>query len=126
MANFSSRNESHIDTFEKDTQKSNDNVEGCFSNVRKKRWENGLSEQFNLLADCSRQLRFLRMISAILYDIKNVKVNSYHSEDGHTLLIIGVAEDARNGLLALGIRKHGNERMGCPDEESVFAKGNCH
>lgn len=102
----------NVGAIQHQTQKAYNDVQGRFVHVCEERRHDSLSEEFDFLLSRTRERRKRIGRDAVLDHVESVKVHDNHGQDRHALLLINVAEDARDGLLALGVGQDGNERVG--------------
>jgi hypothetical protein len=93
----------NVDSVQKEAEEADDDVERGLVDVAEEWRHNSLSEEFDLLLD-SRWDRGV-VVGRVCFtdDIKNVKVDDHEGEHGKTLLLVEMAEDAWNCLLAFAV-----------------------
>ena len=91
-----------MDIYSVDDQahKTGNDVERCIADVGEESWDDGLVEELDFVTDGARQLWFVRVGISQTNDIKNVEMDDKNGEDGETLLVVDMTEDARDGLLS--------------------------
>ena len=109
--NLGANDSLHVYSVEDKANKTANNVERSIANVGKQSRNDSLAEKLDFITDGTRQLRFVRVRVCQANNIEDVEVDDEDGQNGQTLLVVDVAEDAGNGLLALGVRQDGNERV---------------
>lgn len=100
-----------VDTVQDQTQQTRDDVEWRIVNIGQQGWNDCLGEKLDFIADTTREDGFIGMRVCETSNVNNVEMDSQQGDDGESLLVINVSEDAGNGLFPLGVGKNSNERV---------------
>jgi hypothetical protein len=92
-----------VDSVQDEAEEADDDVEGGLVDVAEEGRHDGLGEEFDLLLDSGWNGGIVVGRVCFTDDVENVKVDDHEGEHGKTLLLVEVAEDAWDGLLAFAV-----------------------
>jgi hypothetical protein len=92
-----------VDPVQDEAEKANDDVEGGLVDVAEEGRHDGLGKKFDLLLDSGWDGGVVVGRVCFTDDIEDVEVDDHEGEHSETLLLVEVAEDAWDGLLAFAV-----------------------